>query len=557
MSSHSIELGFPEHRERCWFWGSFIVTAALSYTLLFGYLTDRPNWHDQPLSAMAGYAVESLSTLGRLADRLMYGVSSINGPSDRAHLVDLIMRWAILVLASLLPALTMRDWAADTASRTYKAKIIAGLRYYEYYAAITRWRQALGPSRSGAVRPLSLAPGVILPRRLENRTIIVIGLPGGGKSTFINHVALQVWQRGEKLIMSDTSGEVVSHWPGSFFLLNPLHPQSHAWDIAADTIDEIEAREVMGYLIPSSNGETHWPRGAQEIGVGILRTLQVEHGPFWGFAEWRDANALKPTAMQEFASRYHAPARPFLAVDEDGEFTKTANSYVTNYTSQMNTVVRPLADGWGDVDHASRVPLRQWLADDRADVQTLILQRAADHPQISEAWLPIVLSVIAGFCASARLPADESRRIWAILDEYPQLGDASRFTQMSEVGRKKGLCCIFAAQNLYQLEERYSSAGMNNLLDLSAFKIIFRLEPGPTTDTICTTLIPPSRMTYTPLSTGDSPAKEEIVNLPVIDAAEIAKLDQDPDVGVEGIVIHGGAVYRFAWRYPFMPRQRP
>jgi hypothetical protein len=98
---------------------------------------------------------------------------------------------------------------------------------------------------------------------------------------------------------------------------------------------------------------------------------------------------------------------------------------------------------------------------------------------------------------------------------------------------------------------------MNNFLDLAAFKLIFRLEPGPTSETVCSQLIPPSRFLYQPSSQSSTPSEEKLVTMPVVDAAELARLEHVEDVGVEGVLIHGGGIYRLFWNFPIMPRQRP
>jgi hypothetical protein len=553
---HETELAASPLRERLWFCAVLALGIALAYPAIFGFLPPQETWLADPPALMWAYARNTITMVARVGEL----AANQNGSAILSFVKDdrdTLARWIFLIVASLTPALHMRAWARLTTSRSYKARIISGLAYYEGYAATKKLRAKLNAVWRKADSSIVLAPGVPLPRKMENRTFLAIGLPGGGKSTFINHIALQAWRRGDKIIMHDTDGDVVAHWPGAFFLLNPLNPHSHAWNIAADTIGEIAAREVMAQFVPvTGNGEPHWPRGAQEIGVGVLRTLEVMHGKWWGFAEWRDANDLPPVEFREFATRHHRPAAAFLALEGE-EFTKTANSYVTTYSAQMNTIVRPLAEYWGDIDQPYRVALRRWLADDQAKIRTLILQRAADKPAISEAWLPVVLGIIAGFCASPHMPSSKTRRIFAILDEFPQMGKVEKFTQMAEVGRKKGLCCLLAMQNLGQLEERYSKAGMNNFLDLAAFKLIFRLEPGPTSETVCSQLIPPSRFLYQPSSQSSTPSEEKLVTMPVVDAAELARLEHVEDVGVEGVLIHGGGIYRLFWNFPIMPRQRP
>lgn len=557
MAIHATELAYSAKREHITFWLTLIAAASAAYLVLFGLLAPEA-LRDHGLSdKLTFHASQTLRLMGEGAEVLTHPERFRNPFATRALLAAFLLRWAFVCLGAVPPALQMRDWARATTARRRLARTISGQRYHEHADAARELCRLFSGDIAASGSSLTISPDVRLPRNRETRTGLAVGLPGGGKSTLLNHVGLQALARGDKIVLHDTGGDVVARWPGDIWLLNPLNPNSHAWDIARDTRDESDAREVMAHLISADGkGEEHWPRGGQEIGVGVLRTLQIEHGTTWGFAELRKVGELPPRELHEFATRYHPPARPFLALDGD-EFTKTANSYVTTFTSGLNPVVRPLSEGWGDLAPAARLSLREWLADGAPSPRTLILQRDADKAVISETWMPIVLGVIAGFCASNKLSESKARRIWMILDEFAQMGRVSRFTQLAEVGRKKGLCCLLAVQNFSQLADIYGIEKANNIIDLAEFKFIFYLEAGPTSEVICDRLIKPSRMVSTPRTPkGAPPAHEGIDAIPVIDAAEIASLEQIPDIGVEGIMLYRGAVLRLLWTFPEMPIQR-
>lgn len=556
-SIHATELAYPMLRERLGFWLTLGVAAVASYVVLCGFLAPATILNHSLGERLAFHGIQTLRVL-REGGGLMIAPESFHNPfATQALLATFLLRWFFVLLGAVPPALQMRNWARMTTARRRHARTISGQRYYEHSDAVRALRQVFSDDVMASGSGLTLVPDVYLPRSRETRTGLAVGLPGGGKSTLLNHIGLQALARGDKIVLHDTSGDVVARWPGAVWLLNPLNSHSHAWDIARDCRDENDAREVMAHLISAEGrGEEHWPRGAQEIGVGVTRTLQVEHGTTWGFSELCRIGELQPRELHEFAVRYHPPARPFLALDGE-EFTKTANSYVTTFSSGLNPVVRPLAEGWGDLAPAARLSLRDWLADGSVPPNTLILQRDADKPKISEAWMPIVLGVIAGFCASNKLAESKSRRIWMILDEFAQMGLVSRFAQLAEVGRKKGLCCLLAVQNYSQLADIYGSEKANNIIDLAEFKFIFYLEAGPTSEMICSQLIKPSRMTSMPRTPkGATPAQEAVDAIAVVDAAEIASLAQSSGIGVEGIMLYRGKALRLLWTFPEMPIQR-
>ena len=77
--------------------------------------------------------------------------------------------------------------------------------------------------------------GVELSRKREVAHILLVGLPGGGKTVIINNVLQQILDRGDRAIIHDPKGDFSSWLPESeSVLLGPWDARSVAWDIATD-----------------------------------------------------------------------------------------------------------------------------------------------------------------------------------------------------------------------------------------------------------------------------------------------------------------------------------
>ncbi|HDZ73818.1 MAG TPA: hypothetical protein ENH55_13870 [Aurantimonas coralicida] len=418
-----------------------------------------------------------------------------------------------------------------------------------------RWK--LG-TKNEHERGIEIAPGVPIDRRHEPAGFLALGEPGSGKTTLLNTIALQACERGDRVIIHDTKGDVTERWPSSnFILLSPGDARSYAWDIATSLGNsESRMRALWSVMIKlkTSVGAPIWPLGAQEIGVGVTKGLYASFKTNWGFKELRDVCEMPAADFVAFATDHHPPACAFLSLDEYGNFTKMAESFFATYTSANNQVVRPLADAWGDLGPAHRFSVRSWLAGKNVDIPTLILQRDASSPQVSEAWISTLLTDIINFCASPLLPDDPERRIWFVLDEMKQLGHIEGLSQIREVGRTKGLCVAASLHNIAQLKEVYGD-NADSLENLFGLKFAFRTPVGGSANYIVS-LVEDETVSRSRPSNSAGDAQEPIIStVPPVTATEVADLHADEHF-VEGFAFHSGAACRLRWPVPKLPLQR-
>ena len=214
------------------------------------------------------------------------------------------------------------------------------------------------------------------------------------------------------LILHDVKGDLTERWPDDrFILLAPHDERSFGWAIGRDIVGEIRAREFAAQLIVHSERSPNWSAGAQEILVGVILTLQHELGTGWGWADLKAALDLADAELREFASRCNKAAARFLALGEEQSFTLNASSYVATLMAPINRLIAPIAKAWGDLSPEYQISLRAWLDDPHPDKPVLILQRAADLPSLSKAWIGAAIGLMtAHLLATRKIPIPPTER---------------------------------------------------------------------------------------------------------------------------------------------------
>jgi hypothetical protein len=192
----------------------------------------------------------------------------------------------------------------------------------------------------------------------------------------------------------------------------------------------------------------------------------------------------------------------------------------------------------------------------------LVLQRSPRYPALSAAWIGAAIDCLAATAASADLPDSDQRRIWLMLDEFPQLGKLKAFRQLLEVGRSKGICCVLAMQDIQQLTALYGDAETKTILTLLGQKIIGRMPAGPSATMISEELIGKRDVAWTEVSTSASDGKTTYSRhthrdkIPVVPVEQLeSRLGVDRK-GVRALLLGLGDVYELRWPLLFWPRLR-
>lgn len=469
--------------------------------------------------------------------------------------------------AATVATLPIMDWRFQQTPRRRKAQWI-GVdipRWSEGPDAVANANATLADGIARTGLSLEIAPGVTLSQEQSARSILAVGDPGGGKTVAFWQQIFKLLETGCFLVVHDTKGDMTARWPNAdFILLAPQDTRSWGWAIGKDIVGKVLAREFAASLVVASDREPNWPSGAQEILVGVILTLQVEKKIGWGWADLKQALSLDDAPLQEFACRYHAPAKRFLSLDEIQTLTKNAQSYLSTLMAPINRLIEPLAAAWSDIDPNFQLSLRDWLDNPNPARRALILQRAPDLPAMSTAWIGSAIQVIVRHLVSTRRdrnPGDAETAAlpdcWILGDEFTKLGPMPAFFELMEVGRSLGLRAMIGLQNFQQVARVYNDMhAPTELVQLVGNLICFHLNPGPDSKRICEERLTTAPMrTWTQKSNNNhtkEPGSEEIRILLQDDLARL-KITRE---GAEGYLIIDNAAFGLLWPFPETPVQR-
>ena len=439
---------------------------------------------------------------------------------------------------------------------------VSGPRLWEGRAAVRRAVATMKQEGEMEKTPLFLAPDFPLSPQRQNLSFAYIGRQGSGKSTALRFLMQQLIERHDtKLIVLDQQGDVAGSWPDDDVIFFAPHDRrSHAWDIGADIATRQQAQEFAASLVEKTGGDSVWSDGARLIAQAVITALQLCHGTNWGFVELVDALQLPPLELRAFVERLDDGVLTYLSIDSDGEYTRTAIGFVTNLQAAALPLLRPLALSWGALPKAKRVSLTQWLLDDTPSQKTLILQNSTDFPDISAAWMRQVIQKLVRISGSHGYGQNKDKRLWFLLDEFPQLGKLPDLLTVPETHRKNNVTLLVTMQSISQIYSTYGKDAADGLLSGLQTKVILR--PGQGSDLVAMINKWLGKLRYRDPRESWVTEKGAPKSLPEHEAALItAKYLEELGLqkrGVDGLVLGIGAdAYRFRWPLQFWPKQRP
>lgn len=473
-------------------------------------------------------------------------------------------------LIRLAAVVTAGAWVGTVMGlrRWQRTERIQGFDYVSGPRLVQGWQAiraaGLAMSREGRTSKdsLHIAFGLPLAKAREVLSFAYFGGQGSGKTTALKFLLRQlIGRKDTRLVLLDQKGDLTAEWPASDVILFAPHDQrSYAWDIGSDVTGEIAAQEFAAILVPAEGAETVWPQGARQIIEAVVIALQRQHGTDWGFAELLEILQSSPEKLRDTVEPVRPDALSFLGIDDNGEFTRTSIGYITNLQTAALPLLRPLALAWGHIPKAERVSLHSWLHNKGPAAQTLILQNNTDFPEISAGWMRQVIQRLVRISGSSSFEDDPERRIWFILDEFPQLGHMPDLLRVPETHRSKGGTLVLTAQSISQVYSIYGRDDGDTLINLMQTKII--LKPGQGSDLVSRLNTWIGKLRWRDTNEAGVTENSQIVPIreqetDLLEPPYLGTLGPDGK-GVSGLIIGiGPDVYRMRWPYQSWPKQRP
>lgn len=336
-------------------------------------------------------------------------------------------------------------------------------------------------------KPDGLSVHPTLPRLSTDKETehwFVIGGVGSGKTTLLLPWITAARARGDRVLLHDIKGDFTSLLPNSddITLIAPWDKRSSVWNIAEDIPNRAAAIEFAARLIPESKGSPMWSNAARQVLVAIIVFLQKTKTGTWGFADLAEQAAQPLPELLKIAQEHHPEAIRAL----EGQNVTTAG-IIINMAAFMAPVYS-LASAWPvPPKPGSGFSVRRWLTG-KSKSKTVILQGSGQYQQLARGINAAIVGLAAQVVNSPALSESTSRRVWFMLDEFPQLGEAGEpVGQLIEVGRSKGIRVVLTAQSLDQLKAIYDKAAAGWLAMVGT--VIVGRTQGETARFVSTNLI--------------------------------------------------------------------
>jgi hypothetical protein len=304
---------------------------------------------------------------------------------------------------------------------------------------------------------------------------IVFGKVGGGKTTILLPMIAEIIAGRHKALIFDIKGDFTSKlWRqgGPVAILAPWDRRSLIWDIARDCRTRQDAARFASYLIKESK-DPMWSAAARQLLVGFLVHLQMTRGESWG---WRDIADLLATPEKELlAMMSTANPEAIRAVEQTG----TTTTGILINLSAFLSVVYDLAEAWPERLAGRMFSVREWIFNEKAKHRAVLLGGNQEFGPLMKAFAGALVAQAAAYVCSPRLADSRSRRLYFILDEFPQLGKVD-IEPLVAVGRSKGARVWLGLQDFGQVKKLYGQDTAQAITAMVGTVICAGAAPGET-----------------------------------------------------------------------------
>lgn len=313
---------------------------------------------------------------------------------------------------------------------------------------------------SSSIKPVRIG-GLSVPRSIETLHFLLAGVTGAGKSQLVLSILDVIRARGERAIVTDIGGDLMSSAAQSGdHILNPFDSRSVSWSPFSELREPADARAFASAYIQSKTGEAgEWRGFAQTVFSVILRKVLVTiptptNADLYHYLATASAEQLATLAQGTTAARAFAPG------------AERARDSVL-FTLGL------LAEAFEYLDHeagAGSFSIRNWV---ERGAGHLWIPYAENRAQLMQPFL--AAWVDTAVTAALSLPPDPRRRIWLVMDEMDSLGCVSALEAAVTKGRKFGLVVIGGVQDVAQVRKHYQRDSaqtiFSNLRNLICFNI--------------------------------------------------------------------------------------
>lgn len=309
--------------------------------------------------------------------------------------------------------------------------------------------------------------GVTIPRGAEPYHFFVVGSTGSGKSVAITSVLDHLEARGDIALVVDSGGEFCSRYfnPDRDYILNPFDARCTPWSPTAELDGPWDAEALAKSMIPDGVGDSkEWNSYAQTLVTSVLRKL-VEQNKL----SIRDLLYYVQAAPMDELTVLLAgtPAAAQLVSDKTfGSIRTIASNYLATY-AYLREDENPFS-------------VAKFIR--REQPGFLFMTYRDDQLDSLRNLISCALDIAARTILS--MPANSSRRVWLIIDEFASIGKVQSIEAVATKARKVGGCLLLGLQSVSQLQDRYGDKGAQTILSCLSSWLVLRCADADTAEYI-------------------------------------------------------------------------
>jgi type IV secretory pathway TraG/TraD family ATPase VirD4 len=325
--------------------------------------------------------------------------------------------------------------------------------------------------------------GIPMPRKIENLHLLIGGSTASGKSVLIRELVYSALLRGDRLIIADPNGDMLSKFGmEKDIILNPYDERSQGWSIFNEIRHDYDFKRFALSLIPK--GET--PEGEEWASYGRLLLSETAQKLF----------LMDKCSIKELFHRTTIIPPDDLKTFLEGTAAESLFVGATRALASARFVLSSKLSPHLSMPKGE-FSLRNWL--DNPDGGNLFITWRED---MAVALRPLISSWVDVLCTSIlSLPEDENRRLWMVIDELASLENLASLEDAATKGRKAGLRLVAGLQSTAQLDKIYGREQAQTLR--SCFRSLVVLGGAKTDPKTCEDMS---------LSLGEHEVERETVN---------------------------------------------
>ncbi|MBS1090736.1 type IV secretion system DNA-binding domain-containing protein [Gluconobacter sp. Dm-74] len=335
--------------------------------------------------------------------------------------------------------------------------------------------QALAKATTNADDPAPLLIGSVpIPRGFETRHFELDGSTGSGKTTAMRQMLDGIEARGEPAIVYDISGSFVAQYYNPVrgdIILSPFDARGVYWNLFDEIQHPADAARLARYLINETGDRDRdvWLETARILVANILRQLWEEHrGTPTALIE-----ALQYMTSEELG-RWLAHTSSARTFAQDAERATASVLFMlakaVNLLMFLRAEPEPSATSFsfaaffGGLDKHEGGTRAPWV----------FVPRKEDYFEAVKPLMALWLECAAS--ATLALPPSNTRRLWFVLDEFPDLPRVDNMTRLLPQGRQFGAAVILTFQTIGQMRSRYGEQDAQAILGNCNTKLFLQLS---------------------------------------------------------------------------------